>query len=140
MSFPMTQIPLTANGNIRPNRFLTSVSGSGNFLLVVEATASTQFIVGVSSDGTRGPGGVDDTYVAIATEPVPYRGPLQIANLMLGGTVTNMGVPLASDASGRGVATAPADGTTTWYGAIALQSGVANDVIPVYVLPPTPTV
>jgi hypothetical protein len=136
----MTWPTYTANGNIRPNRFLTGVTGNGNFLLVVEATASTQFLVGVSQSGTRGPGGVDDTYIAIAGEPCPYYGPLSIGELLLGGTVSDMRVLLSSDASGRGVATAPADGTTTYYGAIALQAGVSGDIIPVYVLPPTPTV
>lgn len=144
MSFPMTQIPLTANGNIRPGRFLTTVSGNANFLLVVEATASTQFLVGISERYFRGPadgqGGTNETYLAIAGDPVPYRGPLQIAELILGGTVNNMGVLLTTDGSGAGVATAPSDGTTTYYGAIALQSGVSGEYIPVYVLPPTPTV
>ena len=140
MSFPMTQIPLTANGNIRPGRFLTSVSGNANFLLVVEATASTQPLFGISERGTRGPAGVDETYIAIATEPVPYRGPLQVAEVILGGTVSNMGVLLTADSAGRAVATAPVDGTTTYYGAIALQAGLVNEYIPVYVLPPTPTV
>lgn len=131
---------LTANGNIRPNRFLTTVTGTGNFLLVVEATASTAMIIGVSESGTRGPGGVDDTYIAIAGEEVPYRSALQKAELKLGGTVDNMGVPLTSDGSGQGIAQAPANATTCWYGAIALRSGVSGDIIPVWVLPPIPTV
>jgi hypothetical protein len=144
MAFPMTQIPLTANGNIRPGRFLTTVSGNSNFLLVVEATASTQILLGISERYVRGPadgqGGSNELYIAITGDEVPYRGPLQIAELLLGGTVSNMGVLLTSDGSGQGVATAPANGTTTYYGAIALQAGVSGDYIPVYVLPPTPTV
>ena len=142
--FPATQIPLTANGNIRPGRFLTTVSGAGNFNLTVEATASTAIILGVSERYARGPadgqGGSNELYVAIAGEEVPYRGPLQMAELLLGGTVTDQGIPLTTDSSGRGVADAPTDGTLLWYGAIALRSGVENDYIPVYVLPPTPTV
>lgn len=142
--FPATQIPLTANGNVRPGRFLTGVTGNANFLLAVEATASTQFLLGVSERYPRGPsdgqGGSNELYVAVAGEHIPYRGPLQIAELLLGGTVSNMNVPLTSDGSGRGVALAPADGTTTWYGAVALQAGVENDYVPVYVLPPTPSV
>ncbi len=138
--FPLSQIELTANGNVRPNRFITGVAGAGNFLLAVEATASTQMILGVSESGTRGPGGVDDTYIAIAGEHLPYRGPLQVGELILGGAVTSILVPLTSDGAGAGIAQAPADGTTCWYGAIALRTGTTNDIIPVWVMPPTPTV
>lgn len=133
--FPLTQIPLTANGNIRPGRFLTGVSGNGNFRLAVEATVSTALILGVSERGTRGPAGVDETYIAIAGEEIPYRGPLQIAELLLGDTVSNMNVLLTTDNAGRGVPLAPSDGTTTYYGAIALQAGLVNEYIEVYVLP-----
>lgn len=140
--FPTTQIPLVANGNIRPNRFLTGVTGNANFLLAVEATAATQTLFGVSGDSTRyAPGSPgDDGFIAIAGEHIPYHGPLQVANLKLGGTVDNMNVPLSSDSAGRGVATAPADGTGNRYGAIALRAGVLDEVIPVYVLPPSFTV
>ncbi len=144
MSFPMTQIPLTANGNVRPGRFLTSVTGNANFLLAVEATASTQFLLGVSERYVRGPadgqGGSNELYIAIAGEELPYRGPLQIAELLLGDTVDNMGVLLTTDSSGRGVPDAPTDGTVCYYGAIALQAGLVNEYVPVYVLPPTPSV
>jgi len=133
---------LTANGNVRENRFLTFVSGSGNFRLAVEATASTQPLFGVSGSGTRGPArDVDgDTYLAVAGDPIPYTGPLQFGALKLGGTVSNANVLLTSDSAGRGIAQAPSNGTTCYYGAIALEAGVENDVIEVYVLPPTPTV
>lgn len=140
--FPSTQIPLTANGNIPPRRFITSVSGNANFGLAVLATASTAIILGVSADATRNaPGSAgDDGYLAIAGEELPYHGPLQIANLDIAGTVSNMGVLLTTDGSGKGVATAPSDGTTTYYGAVALRAGVSGETIPVFVLPPTPTV
>ena len=142
MSMFFTQPNLTANGNIRGNRFLTGVSGNGNFRLAVEATASTQLLLGVSESGERGPAMFSDggTYLAIAGDSIPYRGPLQFAALKLGGTVSNANVPLTSDSSGRGVAQAPSDGTTTYYGAIALEAGVEDDVIEVYVLPSMATV
>lgn len=136
--FPLTQIPLSANGNIRPNRFITSVSGNGNFCLAVEATAATQTIFGVSGNETRyAPGSPgDDGFIAIAGEHLDYFGPLQIGQLVLGGTVSDMGIPLTSDSAGRGVATAPVDGTSNRYGAIALRPGLVGETIPVYILPP----
>lgn len=137
--FPLSQIPLVANGNISPGRFLTGVSGAGNFLLAVQASASTALILGVSERGVRGPAdgqsGTNETYIAIAGDEIPYRGPLQIAELQLGATVSNMNVPLTSDANGKGTPLAPSNGTTTYYGAIALQGGAADEFIPVYVLP-----
>ena len=135
--FPLSQINLTAGGNITECRFLTTVSGNGNFRKAIQAVSSTALILGVSERGTRGPARDVDgtTYLCIAGDPIPYRGPLQVASLMLGGTVSDMGVPLTSDASGRGIAQAPADGTTTYYGAIALQPGIVGDIADVYVLP-----
>lgn len=132
--FPLARPNLTANGNVRPGRFITSVSGNGNFLLAVEATASTAPIFGVSARGTRGPAGVDETYCAIAGESLPYHGQGEIAELLLGASVTNMGVPLTTDNQGRGTPLAPTDGTTTYYGAIPLRPGLINEYIPVWVL------
>jgi hypothetical protein len=133
-----TQIPLVANGNVAPGRFLTLVSGNANFGLAVQASASTQLIVGVSERWTRyAPGtGDDDGYIAVAGENLSYRGPGQIAELQLGGAVSNGNVLLSADADGKGVASAPADGVATYYGAVALQAGVADEYIPVYVLSP----
>lgn len=140
--FPATQIPAVANGNILPGRFLTGVAGPGNFLLMVQASSPAEPIFGVSGRHTRGPSGTvnGDTFNAIAGDSLSYHGPLQIAELELGGNVTNMNVLLTTDAQGRGVALAPADGNTRYYGAIALRSGSTGEFIPVYVLPPTPTV
>lgn len=55
-----------------------------------------------------------------------------IAELKLGGVVTR-GQKLTSDASGQGVAAAPAAGSNVQIIAVALRSGVAGDVIPVLV-------
>jgi hypothetical protein len=50
-------------------------------------------------------------------------------------TVNSFGVPLTSDGSGAGTPLAPTAGTITYYGAIALDPGVAGDIIEVYVMP-----
>jgi hypothetical protein len=132
-----------ANGNIRPRRILTQVTGAGNADKVVEATAANQILLGISYDATRyTPGSpADDGFVAVATEPCPYHGPGHICELDIGGTVDgSTGWLLTSDGSGLGVATAPGDGTTRYYIAVALQSGVSGETIKVVVLAPTPTV
>jgi hypothetical protein len=133
--FPATQPNLTAGGNILPNRFLSPNTGSGQARIAIQSSGSTALIFGVSEAYTRGYATLDDTYVAISGEPIPYRGPLQVAGLMLGGTVTDSSVPLTSDSLGRGVTSVPTAGTITYYGAIALDAGVSGDIIDVYVLP-----
>lgn len=55
-----------------------------------------------------------------------------IADLKLGGAVT-AGAPLTSDASGAGVAAAPAAGVNNTIGARALIAGAAGDIIPVLI-------
>lgn len=133
--------PKMANGNIPPRRFLATVTGAGNADLVVLATDSTKMIMGVSYNATRYvPGSpADDGYLAIAGEPCPYHGAGHMCELDLGGTVSNVGLALTTDGSGKGVAAAPTDGTIIWFGAIALQTGVADDIVKVLVLAPTPT-
>lgn len=136
------QVTYIANGNISPRRFLTTVTGNGNADKVVQASASTAILVGVSFDATRYPPGspADDGYLAIAGEQCPAHTAGHICNLDIGGTVSNAGVLLTSDANGKGIAQAPADGTTCYYGAMARQTGVSGDTIKVVVLAPTPTV
>ena len=139
-SIGFTQPNLTAGGNIAPKRFL-KLDGT-NFQQAIQATNASVPLIGVSDRYTRFPPGSpsDDGYIAVSGDALAYRGPLSMALLTLGGTVTTMNTPLTADADGKGVAQAPADGTTAWYGAFALQDGVAGDDILVYVLPPTPTV
>lgn len=139
-----TGIPATAAGNIAPGRFITTTatSNAANTLLVQQATSDTllQVHVGVSERWQRyapnSPG--DDGYIAILNEEVSYRGPLQIAELKLGGTVY-FNTPLTTDGSGQGIAaTFPTAGSVGWAPrAIALRNGVSGDYIPVYVLPPS---
>jgi hypothetical protein len=133
--FPLDRPQLIANGNIRPNRFLTVVSGAGNFLLVVEATANTQFIVGISGNETRyAPGSPgDDGFIAIAGEPVDYFSEGQIGQLKLGtgGTGSTWGAYLTADASGQGVTESLTN--AHYYGAIPLANGASGETVPVLV-------
>lgn len=136
------QITYTANGNIRPRRFVTTVTGNGNAQKCVEATLSTAIIIGVSFNGTRYvPGSpADDGYLAIAGEQCSIHGPGHIADLDLGANVTNAGALLTTDGSGLGTPTpAVTDGTVTYYGALAAQTGLSGETIKVIVLAPTPT-
>lgn len=137
-----SQLQLYANGNIRPMRFLTGVAGAGNAGLAVEASASTQILLGISGRNTRWGAGhpADDGFIAVAGMPVPYFGPGMRCKLTLGGTVSSILVPLTSDSAGRGIAQAPSNGTTCWYGAVACQTGVENENIDVIVMSPSPTV
>lgn len=140
--FPLTSVTWTADGNIGPCRFLTTVSGTTKFQKVVQASDSTKIIVGVSGRNVRyAPGSPgDDGFNVIAGEELnDARGPFQEATLKLGGTVNNQGQLLTTDASGQGIAADPTNGTVTWFGALALQQGVSGDFIPVFVLAPTPT-
>lgn len=57
-----------------------------------------------------------------------------IEELKLGGTVVRGG-PITSDATGQGVAAAPAAGANNRIIGVAQQSGVAGDVIPVLLAP-----
>lgn len=59
-----------------------------------------------------------------------------VAELKLGGTVARGG-PITSDASGQGVAAAPAAGVNNRVIGYALASGVSGDVIPVQIAPST---
>lgn len=131
-----------ANGNISPRRFLTTVTGNGNADKVVQASASTAIIVGVSFNATRFPpeSPADDGFLAIAGEQCPAHTAGHICLLDLGGTVSNAGVLLTTDGNGKGIAQAPSDGTTCYYGAIARETGVSGDAVKVVVLAPTPTV
>lgn len=138
---PFVSTPnLTAGGNISPARFITL--DTSTFQYALQASAATQFLVGVSANQTRyAPGSpADDGYCAIAGESLRYHAAGQIGWLKLGGTVSNPRVLITTDSSGQGVATAPSDGTTVYYGAMALRAGVSGEFIPVWVLSPAPTV
>jgi hypothetical protein len=137
------QIPLVANGNIRPGRFLTGVAGTN--YVCVEAADDTIPCLGVSARWTRYAAGdpADDGYHAIAGEQVSYAGPLQRGEVLLGTDVTDLTVPLVAVTDGTHgagcAAPAPSSGTDVfWLAALPEKLGVDGEYIPVLVLPPTP--
>lgn len=121
---------LVATGNVYPCRFVKvgATSNSG-----AQATAGDP-AVGISQNWTRsvnleGAISVSSPYIAIAGEGIPLWGLGQEALLELGGTVA-AGNRLKSDADGKGVVAAAADGAY----AVALQSGVSGNFIRVVVV------
>ncbi len=91
--------------------------------VVSPAAASTDLLIGVAN--SLGLSAADQT--AGATVDVVLGG---IAEVKLGGTVTR-GNYITSDASGQGVAAAPAAGVNASVIGMALKSGVSGDIIPV---------
>lgn len=116
-----------ADGNIYPSRFvkLTAASADGRVL----ACGAGERAYGISQKSTRRVPYVDSSgYAAQVGEPIKvYDRPGEKCALELGGTVAR-GDFLKSDANGKGV-TASADQDD--YGAIALDSGVAGELIAV---------
>lgn len=104
----------TASGAIPKNRFIKA-TGTGDAIAL--ATAATDPIIGLSSDTVSAADGEMADGVLLG-----------IGNLQIGGTVTYGGF-LTSDATGRGVAATGA----VRVGAIAMASGVVNDIIPVLI-------
>jgi hypothetical protein len=106
-----------AGAAVRGRRFVVAGAADG---AVIEATGVAGTILGVSSAYDTAIGDQVDVTM-LGTEEV-----------ILGGAVTR-GARLTSDANGAAVAAAPAAGVNNSIGAIALVSGVAGDVIPVFV-------
>lgn len=134
-----SQIPLVANGNVPPRRFIIGVTGAGNGQRAVIAGGSTACYFGISSDFTRYPPGSpsDDGYQAIAGENLAYAGPGQITNVDIGSTdITNCGLPIKSDSSGKATPMLTTGTTAEWVGALPMRTGVAGEVIPALVLSP----
>lgn len=91
--------------------------------VVIQAAAATDAIIGV----TDHPGGVaDGERVDVVL--------LGITDLEFGGTIAR-GAFVTSDASGRGVAAAPATGINNSVSARAHVSAVSGDIVPVLVIP-----
>lgn len=132
------QIPLTANGNVSPRRFIVPVASAGNGQRAVQASGSTLPYLGISQDWTRFPPGsaADDGYIAIAGEPLPYAGPGMTTNLDIGATCANCTVPVKSDGSGKGTPMLLTGTTAEWVGALLWRTAVADEVVPVLVLSP----
>jgi hypothetical protein len=120
---PAPGVATTAGGNIAPRRFVKQSTTAPN--TVLQAGAGDK-VFGISQTSSRNAPylTLDDGFTAIAGEPVRVFGPGEIAPLQYGGTVT-AGQRLKSDANGKGIATT-ADGDE--YGAVALQSGIADEI------------
>lgn len=58
-----------------------------------------------------------------------------IEQLKLGAAAVTRGQKLTSDANGKGITAAPAAGANVHVVGIALKSGAAGDVIPVFIMP-----
>jgi hypothetical protein len=86
------------------------------------ATSATDFLTGVFQHATSVAG--EEVRLAMTG----------ITRVKLGGTVTR-GNPITSDASGQGVAAAPAAGANARVIGIALASGVSGDIIPMLLSP-----
>lgn len=110
-----------AEGAISANR-IVKVGAADYGVLQAAAAAVTEFLIGVSTE-------VDT--VSGERIDVVHEG---IAEVKLGGTVARGG-PVTSDATGQGVAPAPAGGTNNRIIGFALISGVIGDVVPVLLAP-----
>ncbi len=109
----------TAEGAISANRIVKVGAADWG---VLQAAAVGDSSIGISTDIDAASGDRVD---------VVHQG---IADLKLGGTVAR-GALVTSDASGQGVAAAPAAGTNNRIVGVALISGVSGDIIPVLVNP-----
>ncbi len=139
---PITTPNLTAQGNVRPSRWIKSHATI--FQGGIEATDCTEvagFLLGISEAWTRyAPGSLaDDGYIAIAGEALSFRGPGQIALLELGVAVTAPNVLVTTHTDGTGKPLAPVAATVTQYGAFPLRAGGIGEKIPVYILSPFTT-
>ncbi len=130
----MPSFSKVANGNIPPCRFVKLDTSAADKVLVCGAGESPY---GVSGPGVRNvPGdiGLDDGYHAIAGHNCLVFGPPEKDVLLeAGGTIT-IGALLKSGAAGVAVATVT---NLDIVGAIAMQAGVAGDLIRVQLIPPT---
>ncbi len=99
-------------------------------------TAYSIVKVGAADGGALLGAAVSDALIGVSTEIAAAAGEMVdvvhsgIAEVKLGGTVAR-GAPVTSNASGLGVAAAPAAGTNNRIIGFAQVSGVSGDVIPV---------
>lgn len=108
-----------AEAAIAPFRIVRMGAADGG---VLQAAAATDALIGVSE--AVGPASGERCDVV----------KVGLADVELGGAVVRGG-PVTSDATGRGVAAAPAVGANNRVIGFAEVSGVAGDIIPVYLSP-----
>jgi hypothetical protein len=103
-------------GGVRDNRVVQFGAADG---VVIEATASTQLLLGVSTQpGTAAAGERCDVVLS------------GIADVIAGGSITR-GSYVTTDNAGRVVAAAPAAGVNAAIVGMAMQSAATNDIIQV---------
>jgi hypothetical protein len=133
---PLHNPRFIAGGTIDPCRFVKISTVAGENFTVLQAAAATDSLFGISQEGSLDPPGVtgsaDDAARANKTLRVHSDG--QEALLELGDTVTQ-GDYLTSDNVGRGITLTMTGTTLKYYGAVALESGLVNEKIRVYVRP-----
>lgn len=123
-------LPLKANGNISPQRFVASDS-SGDFLCR-QATAGDTAIVGVSQVGTKYPPNLDallgttiTQYAAVQGDQLEIFANGDVCGITLGVGGCNGGDLLQSDSTGRGVVLT----ASNWYGFKSFQAGAVNEIV-----------
>jgi hypothetical protein len=124
------EISYRANGTIAPCRFVVIDTTADE--RVIQASAATTELVGISQEGqkrTPGLAGSDTTIAAEAGDSLRVHGLGNDCLLTLGGTVTR-GDLLTSDANGQGITASAGN----FVGAIALQSGTSGVKIRVQVV------
>lgn len=130
---------LTANGNVRPGRVVVGVTGAGNALLAVEASAAgTLPPLGITREHTRFPPGdpADDGFIAVAGEPLSIFTPGQEAIAVAGAAITNASLPLTFDNQGRVVTAVPASGGQWCVGWPTYTVTAAGEKVGVLVVTP----
>lgn len=119
MSNPLLFKAFTAGGTIAPYRLVKFSAAE----TVVQSAAVGDFHVGVNTDLTAASG----ERVEVVTHGIAY---------VEAGAAVTVGVLVTSDASGRGVAAAPAAGTNNRIIGIAMEAAAAaGDIIRVLLSP-----
>lgn len=118
----------TANGNIRPSRFVKIDTTTNNRVL---ECGSADKMIGISQKGTRRTPltGLDDGYAAIAGEGLGVFQNVQTAPLYIDEAVA-AGDLIAAGATGGGRPAVAGE----WYGAVAPQAAIAGQILEVQIL------
>jgi hypothetical protein len=126
-----------ASGNILPYTFVTLDTTTAPLGQVAQCTSASVKIFGISGADVRfAPlAGLDDGFHAVAgMDCLVYAAPTDRPMLRIGGTVT-VGDTLGCEGASTGRGITITQGGTAYYGAIALDSGVVDDLIPVEPIP-----
>jgi hypothetical protein len=115
MNNPVLTKSFLAGGTIAKYRFVKFGSDDDT---VVQAAAATDLVLGATTDIAAASGERTDVVLDGITE------------IEAGGSVTR-GAKVTSDADGKAVAAAPAQGVNNQIGGIALRSAASGDIIPV---------